>query len=84
MTSKHHPKPHQIYTDLISGTLAGLIYILSNHPIDTLKVRMQSSKKNAFNTFKQLLSEGYFSFFRGIAYPLKMVPLMNAVSFGSY
>jgi solute carrier family 25 carnitine/acylcarnitine transporter 20/29 len=70
--------------DFIAGTFAGLALLVSGYPFDTVKVRMQLHSISMKICLNQLVKEGYPSFFSGINYPLKTVPLANAVLFYSY
>ena len=73
--------------DLLCGSFAGLMVCLSGHPLDSIKVRMQSSKvpvglgSMISQTFKQ---EGVRGFYKGMSAPLVTVPLINSIVFASY
>eukprot|EP01041_Mallomonas_annulata_P008811 gene8811-18236_t len=76
-----------VVNDFIAGSFAGCASILAGHPIDTLKVRLQSSNiyKGGIDCFYQILSkEGIFALFRGIYPPLITVSFMSAAVFSTY
>ncbi|ORX43999.1 mitochondrial carrier [Hesseltinella vesiculosa] len=75
--------------DLIAGTIGGWAQVVTGHPFDTLKVRMQTQPsppiyKNAMDCFQQLVrSDGPKGLYRGVTSPLAGIGLCNAVVFMS-
>lgn len=76
--------------DLLSGTMGGVAQVLSGHPLDTVKVRMQSASAAAdkrgmgqifTETFRQ---EGLAGLYKGATSPLAGAMLHNAAVFFSY
>ena len=69
----------------LCGCLGGVSNILSSHPLDTIKVRMQILDMKLVNCFKFMTAnEGVLSLYKGISSPLFNVPLIYAVFFGAY
>lgn len=72
---------HKLYRELFSGC-AGII---AGHPLDTLKVHVQSGRGSALECTKALLKGGTLSTaYRGIGAPLGGVAAVNAIVFGAY
>mmetsp|Transcript_965 Transcript_965/g.2929 ORF Transcript_965/g.2929 Transcript_965/m.2929 type:complete len:288 (-) Transcript_965:471-1334(-) len=72
--------------DLISGTVAGAGQLVSGHPFDTIKVKLQTTPGNitaATAARKLLAEEGAKGFFKGLAAPLATVAVYNAVLFAA-
>ncbi len=74
--------------DLICGSIAGLAYILTAHPLDSIKVRMQTDRRAKISlqkiieeTYKR---EGFRGFYKGMGSPLMTIPLVNSIVFASY
>lgn len=74
--------------DLICGTWAGLAYILTAHPLDSIKVRMQLDRRQKISlteTVKETyIHEGMRGFYKGMGSPLITIPIVNSVVFASY
>jgi hypothetical protein len=66
-----------ILHDLIAGGIAGSASVVVGHPMDTIKVRMQTGTSSA-------LSGGFRSLFKGMAAPLSSATAVNAIIFASY
>lgn len=74
-----------ISLSFLCGSLAGAANILSSHPFDTIKVRIQVLDMKFSHCIRYMLDhEGYKSFYKGITSPLFTVPLMDATLFGAY
>lgn len=74
-----------ILKDLAAGSLAGVANVISGHPFDTIKVRMQMIDTKLFACIRSIVSkEGLASFYKGVYSPLYSVPAINAVVFGAY
>jgi len=74
--------------DLISGTAGGIAQVLSGHPLDTIKVRLQiqGPGQKQFNGAidclrKTVRNEGFFALYKGSASPLLGAMAHNAVVF---
>lgn len=74
--------------DLFCGSIAGLAYILTAHPLDSIKVRMQTDRRAKISltsiieeTYKH---EGFRGFYKGMGSPLMTIPLVNSIVFASY
>jgi len=75
------------WSDFIAGTLGGGLGVITGHPIDTIKVRVQVSqgKLSAMRCFRATLQrEGMRGLYRGITPPLLFDCAQNAVLFASY
>jgi hypothetical protein len=74
--------------DLICGSFAGLAYILTAHPLDSIKVRMQLDRRGKLslrNMIKEThAKEGLRGFYKGMGSPLVTIPLVNSIVFASY
>ena len=94
-----HKEPHHIAAtntedeqevsflhDFIAGGVAGSASVVIGHPMDTLKVRMQTAKGNP--SILTLASGSTYggpsSLFRGMAAPLSAACVVNAIIFSSY
>lgn len=74
-----------VLKDLAAGSLAGVANVLSGHPFDTIKVRMQMTETRLTTCIRSIISkEGLGSFYKGVYSPLYSVPAINAVVFGAY
>jgi len=71
--------------DFVAGAVGGVALVLVGHPLDTLKVRLQTGgdKFNGLlDVFSQTLKkEGLGGFYKGIASPIVGVAAMNATLF---
>jgi len=72
---------HGVATDLAAGSFAGAAGIVVGQPLDTVKVRMQTSTSNCFSRFSAVAAdilrhEGVFGFFKGI-----MPPMLGAAAY---
>jgi len=71
--------------DFIAGAVGGVALVLSGHPLDTMKVRLQtggSQFTGLGDVFRQTWrKEGFKGFYKGMASPLAGVAAMNAVLF---
>ena len=73
--------------DLICGSFAGLVYCVSGHPLDSVKVRLQTQTDTM--TFRSCVvqtysREGFSGFYKGIGPTLITVTLVNSIVFASY
>eukprot|EP01089_Gocevia_fonbrunei_P020014 TRINITY_DN728_c0_g1_i2.p1 TRINITY_DN728_c0_g1~~TRINITY_DN728_c0_g1_i2.p1 ORF type:complete len:293 (-),score=70.07 TRINITY_DN728_c0_g1_i2:18-896(-) len=78
--------------DFAAGAAGGIALVLAGHPLDTLKVRLQTSGQDGGPKFnglmdactKTLKNEGIGGFYKGIASPLVGVAAMNATLFWAW
>eukprot|EP01122_Echinamoeba_exundans_P016683 TRINITY_DN8530_c0_g1_i1.p1 TRINITY_DN8530_c0_g1~~TRINITY_DN8530_c0_g1_i1.p1 ORF type:complete len:299 (+),score=17.88 TRINITY_DN8530_c0_g1_i1:158-1054(+) len=76
--------------DLAAGVCAGVVGTAFGHPLDTVKVRLQTqgmvrSYTGMVDCFVKIVKqEGTSSLFRGIASPMLSLTILNAISFGTY
>nr|XP_039265346.1 solute carrier family 25 member 48-like [Styela clava] len=73
--------------DFLAGWIGGAAGVKSSHPLDTVKVRLQTS--NAYKgtidcCIKIMHKEGPKGFFKGMSFPLLSVAGYNALVFGVY
>ncbi|RTG90327.1 uncharacterized protein DC041_0004011 [Schistosoma bovis] len=76
----------QTFNEFLAGAIGGLAGLTVGHPMDTVKVVMQSSSRNL--TFKEatdsILETGLRRFFTGLAIPFYSYGFINAVVFTAY
>lgn len=74
--------------DLVCGSCAGLSYILTAHPLDSIKVRMQLERRpniSLRSIIKETYAhEGFRGFYKGMGSPLITIPAVNSIVFASY
>ncbi|XP_063363145.1 mitochondrial basic amino acids transporter-like [Cydia amplana] len=71
--------------DFVAGCIGGCAGIIAGHPLDTLKVHVQSGRGSALECTKSLLKGGTLStVYRGVWAPLGGVSAVNAIVFGAY
>ncbi|XP_004506849.1 mitochondrial arginine transporter BAC2 [Cicer arietinum] len=72
--------------EFVAGGFGGTAGVISGYPLDTLRIRLQSSKNgSAFSILKNMVSkEGPASLYRGMAAPLASVTFQNAIVFQTY
>lgn len=73
--------------DFLSGSIAGIVQVLSGQPLDMMKVRMQTNPneyKSIFETGKKIFhSEGLLGFYKGTMSPLCGISFCVAIQFSS-
>lgn len=73
---------------LIAGSIGGAAGIIFGHPLDVVKVRMQSQSSpfsSSLQCFLHILREEKFlGLYRGMAPPLVSVALYQSICFASY
>ncbi|CAK55679.1 unnamed protein product (macronuclear) [Paramecium tetraurelia] len=75
----------QIGLDILAGSFSGMCNILSSHPMDTIKVRMQMSHDGIIKTITSIMkNEGIFSFYKGMLFPFISVPILQATVFSNH
>ncbi|KAL6006248.1 Mitochondrial arginine transporter bac2 [Asimina triloba] len=73
--------------EFVAGGFGGMAGVISGHPLDTLRIRLQqpSSNTSAFRLLRQIVrTEGASSLYRGMGTPLATVTFQNAVVFQVY
>ncbi|XP_026732985.1 mitochondrial basic amino acids transporter-like [Trichoplusia ni] len=71
--------------DFVAGCIGGCAGIIAGHPLDTLKVHIQSGRGSALQCTKALLKGGTLSTaYRGVGAPLGGIAAVNAIVFGVY
>lgn len=80
---------HEVLTtsEFIAGGLAGVAQVVSAHPLDTIKTRLQLN--STYATPKQIFlktvkEEGVLALYKGMLAPVIGVAFINAVLFASY
>jgi solute carrier family 25 carnitine/acylcarnitine transporter 20/29 len=75
--------------DFAAGAVGGICECVSGHPLDTVKVRLQTAGAgplpSVWGTFRGIAeAEGFAGLYRGVSSPLAGLVLINAVMFSSY
>jgi len=73
--------------EILSGTSAGVVGTLFGHPLDTIKVRLQTQTqyKGALDCLiKVAKNEGLRGFYKGVTSPLVSLTFLNSFAFGIY
>ncbi|XP_004926545.1 mitochondrial basic amino acids transporter isoform X1 [Bombyx mori] len=71
--------------DFVAGCIGGCAGIVAGHPLDTLKVHIQSGRGSPLQCAKSLLRGGTISnIYRGVWAPLGGIAAVNAIVFGAY
>ncbi|XP_068632404.1 mitochondrial basic amino acids transporter-like [Battus philenor] len=71
--------------DFIAGCIGGSVGIVAGHPLDTLKVHIQSGRGSALECTKALFKGEILSTaYRGVWAPLGGIAAVNAIVFGAY
>jgi len=74
--------------ETISGFFAGVVGTVVGHPLDTVKVRLQTHPTlylNMVDCMKKVVrSEGFFALFRGIASSMLSLTILNTMAFGIF
>jgi len=76
-----------VATSLIAGSISGVAAIVVCHPLDTIRVRLQTSQKftGALDcAVKTVRIEGPLALYKGLAIPLMAQAVYKAVMFGAY
>ncbi|XP_048853871.1 solute carrier family 25 member 45 [Brienomyrus brachyistius] len=75
------------FVEFIAGWISGAVGLVVGHPMDTMKVRLQTQ-----STYRGILDcvsktykhEGINGFFKGMSFPVLSIAISNSVAFGSY
>ncbi|GBP80002.1 hypothetical protein EVAR_68356_1 [Eumeta japonica] len=71
--------------DFIAGCIGGCAGIIAGHPLDTLKVHLQSGRGSTWECTKALFNGGTMkAAYRGVGAPLGGIAAINAIVFGAY
>ncbi|XP_043825753.1 solute carrier family 25 member 45 isoform X2 [Dromiciops gliroides] len=73
--------------EFVAGWISGAVGLMLGHPIDTVKVRLQTQ-----NTYRGIMDcviktyrrESVLGFFKGMSFPIGSVAVVNSVLFGTY
>ncbi|XP_017569332.1 solute carrier family 25 member 47-B [Pygocentrus nattereri] len=73
--------------DFIAGSVGGAFGVAVGHPLDTVKVKMQTQRK--FTGVWQCIrstyrTEGMYGFYKGMSMPITTVSVSSSVVFGTY
>jgi solute carrier family 25 carnitine/acylcarnitine transporter 20/29 len=84
----HSPLRQSVH-DIIAGTAGGICTVLVGHPLDTIKVRLQTAGAGQQMTMAQCISftlktEGIRGFYKGMQSPLLGEGFFNAAQFFAY
>ncbi|XP_002662242.1 solute carrier family 25 member 45 [Danio rerio] len=75
------------FVEFIAGWISGAVGLVVGHPLDTVKVRLQTQSVYGGIldcVIKTYTREGLHGFFKGMSFPVLSVAVSNAVAFGSY
>lgn len=75
------------FVEFVAGWISGAVGLVVGHPLDTVKVRLQTQAvyRGIFDCVaKTYKHEGFRGFFKGMSFPVVSVAISNAVTFGSY
>ncbi|XP_051519390.1 solute carrier family 25 member 45 [Myxocyprinus asiaticus] len=75
------------FEEFIAGWISGAVGLVFGHPLDTVKVRLQTQSVYSGIldcVVKTYTHEGFHGFFKGMAFPVLTIALSNSVAFGSY
>lgn len=75
--------------DIFAGSLGGVAQVLSGHPLDTVKVRLQTQTSLIYKgtidcLSKTIKEEGFAGLYKGVQSPLVGLAVMNSVMFLAY
>jgi solute carrier family 25 carnitine/acylcarnitine transporter 20/29 len=75
--------------DIVAGAFGGALQCIVGHPLDTVKVRLQTSTGDKYrgmmHCFRTMIKEeGLFSIYRGVQSPLVGIAALTAVDFLAY
>jgi len=92
-----HPHPNAVkrestlsiaIKDITAGSVGGVAQVLSGHPLDTVKVRLQTQAGLYKGTIdcltRTVKEEGFMGLYKGVQSPLVGLAVMNSVMFLAY
>lgn len=90
--TKLHSPAALAFKDIVAGSLGGMAQCITGHPLDTVKVRLQTQPdvtplkyRGTLQTFQVIIKEeGASAVFKGVQSPLVGMTLMNSVLFLTY
>ncbi|KAI9292495.1 mitochondrial carnitine/acylcarnitine translocase [Neoconidiobolus thromboides FSU 785] len=68
----------------LSGGIGGMFLVISGHPLDLIKVKLQTSNQSFLQCFQSQFNSGIKSFYRGVVPPLLGVMPIMATTFWAY
>lgn len=76
-------------SDVIAGSIGGVAQVFVGHPLDSLKVRMQTQTTGKYGGMMSGMAtifreEGVRGFYKGVQSPLAGLSAINAIVFASY
>lgn len=78
------PAAPPIWVRFLAGTFSGAALVIVGHPLDTLRVRLQTSTVTLSSAVASIVREhGVRGFYRGFAPPLVLTGAVNTVLWGS-
>merc|ERR1712137_202438 len=83
------PAPHAAQDgvkDFVAGGVGGIMQLIVGHPLDTMKVKMQTTEMTGLGEVARhiMTQDGLKGFYRGVASPFLGFTALNAVLFSSY
>lgn len=87
MSSEEKPKSTSQIKSFLSGGFGGICLVLAGHPLDLIKVRLQTSTEysGAMECFRKTFQkDGFRGLYRGMSAPLIGVTPIFAVCFWGY
>lgn len=77
-----------VRNELIAGSLSGVAGVVSGHPFDLIKVRVQAARDGTTNPVtllsRLLKNEGVGALFKGVGPPVASQAFLNAITFGTF
>eukprot|EP00045_Choanoeca_perplexa_P021939 m.7878 g.7878 ORF g.7878 m.7878 type:complete len:296 (-) comp8962_c0_seq1:4-891(-) len=80
-------KQHRLAAELAGGTVGGVMQVIVGHPLDTVKIRLQSEQGGKYYNgswdclTKTIRQEGFRGLYKGVGPPVLMVGILNGVMF---
>jgi Mitochondrial carrier protein len=87
VTTMDEEQDVSFFHDFVAGGVAGSASVIVGHPLDSIKVRIQTSAGGTGSTSISSMVTGYggvSSLFRGMSAPLSTACIINAIIFSSY
>lgn len=73
-----------LFSSFVASTVANVTGIVTGHPLDTVKIRMQLEKRKITMrqcAYEALVNEGPYSLYKGLAQPLIGAVPINIITF---